>query len=90
MGSFSRMSNQAFFIPKPNLTEKNLPDQAGLVHIVTGGYAGCGRELSNILYQRNATVYIAGRSESKASKAIGEIKQANPNSKGRIEFLKVE
>jgi NAD(P)-dependent dehydrogenase (short-subunit alcohol dehydrogenase family) len=69
---------------------RNLPDQTGKVHIVTGGYAGCGRELSNILYQRNATVYVAGRSKSKAETAISEIKQANPNSKGRIEFLQVD
>lgn len=31
---------QSFFIPKPTLTEKNLPNQAGRVFIVTGGYAG--------------------------------------------------
>jgi short-subunit dehydrogenase involved in D-alanine esterification of teichoic acids len=40
------------------------------VHIVTGGYAGCGYELSKIFYQKNATVYIAGRSKDKADKAI--------------------
>ncbi len=32
---------QCFFIPKPTLTEQNLPNQAGRVFIITGGYAGC-------------------------------------------------
>lgn len=81
---------QFFFIPTPTLTEKNLPDQNGRVHIVTGGYAGCGKELSKILYQKNATVYIAGRSPEKFDKAVDEIKKAYPSSDGRLEFLKVD
>ena len=90
MGALRRMINQAFWLPKPTLTEKNLPDQDNRVHIVTGGYAGCGRELANVLYQRNATVYVAGRSKSKAEAAINGIKQEHPNSKGRLEFLQVD
>lgn len=81
---------QCFTIPPPALTEKNLPDQSGRVCIVTGGYAGCGKELSKILYGRNATVYVAGRSEEKAKNAIEEIKQTHPSSDGRVEFLKVD
>jgi len=81
---------QMFFIPKPNLTEKNLPDQTGKVHIVTGGYAGCGLELVKILYQHNATIYVAGRSKEKAGKSIQAVKAAFPDSKGRLEFLKVD
>lgn len=90
MATLARFWNQAFFIPTPALTEKNLPDQDGRVHIVTGGYAGCGRALSGILYQRNATVYVAGRSKSKAETAINEMKKEHPNSKGRLEFLEVD
>ena len=90
MGSLRRMINQGFWLPKPTLTEKNLPDQDNRVHIVTGGYAGCGRELANILYQRNAVVYVAGRSKSKADAAINAIKQGHPTSKGRLEFLQVD
>src|ERR1700760_2924571 len=63
---------------------------AGRVHVVTGGYAGCGLELCKILYQHNATVYIAGRNESKGSKAIAELKAAHPDSKGKVVFLKVD
>jgi NAD(P)-dependent dehydrogenase (short-subunit alcohol dehydrogenase family) len=60
------------------------------VHIVTGGYSGCGFELAKILYQHGATVYLAGRSQEKGSKAISAIKEAYPDSKGRVEFLSVD
>lgn len=78
---------QSLFIPKPTLTEKNLPDQAGKVHIVTGGYAGVGQALVGILYDKNAVVYVAGRSQDKADVAIAAIRNKYPNSKGRLEFL---
>lgn len=81
---------QSAFIPTPPLTEKNLPDQTGRVHIVTGGYAGVGEQLTQILYSKNAVVYLAGRSESKAAAAIAAAQQAHPDSKGRLEFLHVD
>ncbi|KAG6026834.1 hypothetical protein E4U41_001157 [Claviceps citrina] len=82
--------SQCFMIPKPVLTEENLADQAGRVHIVTGGYAGVGKELTDILYQHNATVYVAGRSREKAVAAMDTIQAAHPNSTGRLEFLPVD
>ena len=57
---------------------------------MTGGYVGVGFELSKILYAYNATVYIAGRSESKATDAITNIKKEAPKSAGRLEFLSVD
>ncbi|ROV96136.1 hypothetical protein VSDG_05106 [Cytospora chrysosperma] len=57
------------------------------VFVVTGGYTGVGFELSKILYAHNATVYIAGRSSSKAENAIEEIRKVSPESSGHIEFL---
>ncbi|KAK4544627.1 hypothetical protein LTR36_004199 [Oleoguttula mirabilis] len=81
---------QCFFIPAPTLTEKNLPDQSGRVFIVTGGYAGVGKELCKILYQKNGTVYVAGRSPDKADAAIDEFKRAFPSSDGKLEFLKLD
>jgi NAD(P)-dependent dehydrogenase (short-subunit alcohol dehydrogenase family) len=51
---------------------------------------GCGFELVKILYQRNATVYIAGRSHDKASKALSALKESFPDSKGKVEFLKLD
>ncbi|KAH6988318.1 hypothetical protein BKA56DRAFT_516021 [Ilyonectria sp. MPI-CAGE-AT-0026] len=82
--------NQSFNIPKPPLTEENLGDQSGRVFIVTGGYSGVGLELSNILYRRNGTVYIAGRSEDKAEEAIASLKARSPKSGGRLQFLKLD
>ncbi|KAK3721734.1 short-chain alcohol dehydrogenase [Vermiconidia calcicola] len=81
---------QCAWIPSPKLTEANLPNQAGRVFIVTGGYAGVGKELSKILYSKNGTVYVAGRSEDKAEGAIEEIKQATPSTDGRLEFLMLD
>ncbi|CAK3813067.1 Hypothetical predicted protein [Lecanosticta acicola] len=87
MGNFF---SQSFFLPKPAITEHNCPDQKGRVFIVTGGYAGVGYELSRILFACNATVYVAGRSDQKASSAIAKIKQQNVRSTGRLEFLKLD
>ena len=58
--------------------------------IVTGGYAGLGFELSQILYAHNATVYIAGRSQSKASIATDRMKTTFPRSLGRLEFICID
>ena len=90
MGLLYRFWTQSFFIPRPTLTERSLPDQTGSVSVITGGYAGCGRELAKILYQRNGTVYVAGRSKSKAETAIEGIKSAYPSSNGRLEFLQLD
>lgn len=57
---------------------------------MTGGYSGVGFELCNILYAHNATVWIAGRSESKAQKAIESIGIASPDSKGQLHFLSLD
>jgi retinol dehydrogenase-12 len=90
MAAISSFFRQSAWIPAPALTEKNLPNQAGRVFIVTGGYAGIGYELSKILYQHNGTVYIAGRSADKANKALASIREAIPNSKGKLEFMHVD
>ncbi|KAH8647138.1 hypothetical protein BX600DRAFT_150936 [Xylariales sp. PMI_506] len=82
--------SQFFFIPAPTLTEKNCPDQTGRVFIITGGYSGVGFELCKILYAHNAIVWIAGRSEYKAERAILSIKKASPRSNGKIKFLRLD
>ncbi|KAI0485135.1 hypothetical protein GGR56DRAFT_60616 [Xylariaceae sp. FL0804] len=82
--------SQFFFVPAATLTEQNCPDQLGRVFIVTGGYAGVGFELCKILYARNATVWIAGRSSAKAEKALSSIKQSSPTSNGQVEFLQLD
>lgn len=74
-------------IPTPPLTEKNLPDQTGKVFIVTGANTGVGYQVSSILYSRNAKVYVAARTESKAQAAIDAIKSSHPKSTGSLHYL---
>lgn len=81
---------QSFFVPTATLTEKNLPSQTGKVHIVTGGYAGIGEELTKILYNAGAKVYVAGRDENKGMRSISRIKAAYPNATGEIVYLHLD
>ena len=81
---------QSMLVPKPALTESNLPDQAGKVFIVTGANTGIGKDLAGILYSKNGTVYAAGRNVEKTGAAIAEIQKAHSNSSGKIEFLKLD
>jgi retinol dehydrogenase 12 len=90
MSKLSRFCKQSFFLPIPPLTEDNLPDQTGRVVLITGGYTGVGFELARILYQHNATLYLAGRSSDKATRAIHKLHASFPLSKGRAEFLHVD
>ncbi|KAK4506038.1 hypothetical protein PRZ48_004003 [Zasmidium cellare] len=88
--SWTDFFQSCHFIPQPTLTERNLPSQSGRVFIVTGGYAGVGAELVKLLYQAHGTIYIAGRSASKAATAIDMIKALFPSSDGRLEFLHLD
>ena len=49
-----------------------------------------GYHVASILYSANATVYVAARTESKATSAIESIKAAHPASKGTLHFLKLD
>jgi NAD(P)-dependent dehydrogenase (short-subunit alcohol dehydrogenase family) len=57
---------------------------------VTGGSGGIGKELVTILYQRNAKVYMAARSATKAEAAIEEIQRIHPDSTGQIVYLNLD
>ncbi|KIX99809.1 uncharacterized protein Z520_04445 [Fonsecaea multimorphosa CBS 102226] len=78
---------QSFGLPTPSLTEKNLPDQTGKVYLITGSNTGVGYQVAQILYSRNAKVYVAARTESKALAAIESIKKQHPKSQGKLEYL---
>ncbi|CAE6426204.1 unnamed protein product [Rhizoctonia solani] len=56
--------------PNPLFTVDQIPDLTGQVIIVTGGNAGIGRETCKALLNKNAKVYLAARSKSKADEAI--------------------
>lgn len=60
------------------------------VYIVTGSNTGIGKEVTHILYSKNAKIYVAARSEEKAGKAIEAIKKACPNSEGELVFLRLD
>ena len=80
-----------FFPPKPKYTDKDLPaDLYGKVYMVTGANCGMGKELAQVLYAKNAKVYVVCRSEEKATKAIADIKKATPKSKGELVFLSLD
>lgn len=55
-----------------------------------GASSGVGEQLASILYQHNAKVYVAARSEAKASKAIEKIKSTHPASKGELVYLHLD
>lgn len=57
---------------------------------MTGANTGVGKELAQILYSRNARVFIAARNEEKALNAISSIKSKHPNSKGALDFLRLD
>ncbi|KAI0058522.1 NAD-P-binding protein [Artomyces pyxidatus] len=62
------------FPPKPKWGVDDIPDLTGKVTIVTGGNVGIGRETVKALLAHNAKVYMASRSEDKATAAIAELK----------------
>lgn len=51
---------------------------------MTGANSGLGKELSRILYSKNAKVYMTARSEDKVNQAIQDIKAAVPGSTGSL------
>ncbi|KAL9000639.1 MAG: hypothetical protein Q9169_000675 [Polycauliona sp. 2 TL-2023] len=88
--SFKAQWTQLFPPNHHPLTELNLPTQSGKVFLVTGGNSGVGLELVEILYSKDATVYMASRSHDKALAAITAIKDRNPSAKGRLEYLHLD
>ncbi|BDD60838.1 hypothetical protein MPDQ_007212 [Monascus purpureus] len=79
---------QQSFPGKPQFTESNVPDLKGTVTIVTGSDTGLGKEIAQILYSKNAKVYMMARSKEKTQKAINSIKATVPMSSGElISFL---
>ncbi|OHF03623.1 hypothetical protein CORC01_00942 [Colletotrichum orchidophilum] len=84
-----RNMRSQWFPPQPTFTEQHVPSQKGRVFIVTGGNAGIGFELVNILFATGAKIYMASRSKERADKAIETITTATPAPKnpGTIVFL---
>ncbi|KAG4025001.1 hypothetical protein MFRU_074g00070 [Monilinia fructicola] len=69
--------------------EKDIPDLTGKVILVTGGNVGLGLETILQLSKHNPShIYLAARSESKATAAIKEIQSKVPNAS--ITFLQCD
>ncbi|KAK6067730.1 putative short-chain dehydrogenase [Seiridium cupressi] len=74
-------------LPSPEFNVGNIPALDGEVYIVTGSNTGIGKEVARLLYTKNAKVYIAARSETKAQNAVKDIKKSAPSSSGSLVFL---
>lgn len=57
---------------------------------MTGGASGVGRELVNILYGKNGTVYIAARSQQKSQETMTWCQSEHPNSSGQLRYLHLD
>ena len=91
MATTTGRATAKFFPPKPKFTEKDIPaDLQGKVYIVTGANCGMGLALTRVLYSKNSKVYLACRSQDKATEAIALIKKAVPESKGQLVFLSLD
>lgn len=76
--------------PKPSFTETDLPDLKNKVYVVTGANTGVGKELSKMLYSKNARVYMAARSQEKALSAMADIRASSAQSTGDLIFLPLD
>lgn len=67
---------------------KDIPALDGKVAIVTGGNTGLGLETTRELLRNGAKVYLAARSEARATEAIKQLKAENH--KGAVEWLPLD
>lgn len=66
---------QQIYPPSPEWFADDIPDLSGKVFIVTGGNSGIGKETCKQLLLKNAKVYLAARSESRAQAALDELRK---------------
>ncbi|KAJ7278989.1 NAD(P)-binding protein [Mycena rebaudengoi] len=69
-----------FFSAPHFLPERDMPNLSGKITMVTGGNTGIGYETVKQLLIKDATVYLAARSESKGMDAIKKLEQETKKS----------
>ncbi|KAL7952466.1 hypothetical protein V8C34DRAFT_319004 [Trichoderma compactum] len=74
----------------PKFTDKDVPDLTGKTVIVTGSNTGLGKVMAQVLYSKNAKVYMMARSEEKTKTAIDSIKSTVTKSGGELIYLKLD
>ncbi|KAF4979048.1 hypothetical protein FZEAL_4679 [Fusarium zealandicum] len=90
MSANLNIMRQSFFAGTPKFTQKDVPDLSGKVMIVTGSNTGVGKQVTQILYARNAKVYMMARSVEKNNKAREDIQAACPTSSGELICLPLD
>jgi NAD(P)-dependent dehydrogenase (short-subunit alcohol dehydrogenase family) len=70
-----------------NWTAQNIPDQTGKIIIITGATSGLGKQATNVLAGKNATIIMAVRNIKKAETVASEIKVEFPDAKLDIRQL---
>ena len=61
--------------PKRHWSERDMPNLAGKVIVVTGGTSGVGLAMSAALLRHGAAVTIVGKNKSKGELAVVKLKQ---------------
>lgn len=89
LSTLKRIWPQLHPSPRAPLTAANLPSQEGKVFIITGSTAGIGLELTKMLHAAGGTIYMAARSESKATAAIAAI-TSDTTYVGSIHYLHLD
>ncbi|KAG8980275.1 hypothetical protein FRB94_011995 [Tulasnella sp. JGI-2019a] len=74
MGQALQIISESFPPASHFVPARDIPDLSGKVIIVTGGNTGIGKETVKELLLKNARVYMASRTQSRAEQAIAELK----------------
>jgi len=76
--------------PRSRFGVDDIPDLTGKVVIVTGGNSGIGKVTCKYLLLKNARVYLAARTPSKAAAAIEELRAQTGKDSAAIRFLRLD